>query len=261
MIFMQSREGRRFIGRLDPGDELIASLKEHCVDNSIRCGEIRATGFLRDVVLEVFHHGERRYRPIVLGPVNYQLTSFTGNVSVLDEETTVHIHATLLPDLATGDTTLMGGRLKEATVVALEFTVDSLDDFTLVRQLDEQSGFYQWVELSMDGGKAKPTPLGPTGRPVLPGDSKDKVVRAVETPEVVEEEEEDEDPPDLQKGDVLDHPRLKRCEVVSFDGERAVIRMDNGRTAELHMSVISLHMEEENKDGTRVYSVQVLRRR
>ena len=257
MIFMQSSVGRRFIGRLDPGDMLLPALKDLCVDNNIRCGEIRATGFLRDVVLEVFHHGERRYRPIVLGPVNYQLTSFTGNVSVLDEETTVHIHATLLPDLATGDTSLTGGRLKEATVVALEFTVDSLDDFTLVRQYDEETGFQQWVELDM-GGQSKPTPLGPTGRPVRPEDKGDKVIAAHEPPE---EEEEEEEPPELAPGDVLNHPRLKRCEVVSYDGERAVIRMENGRTAELHMSVIALHLEDILDEGHKLYSVQVKRRR
>ena len=246
MIFMQSRKTRRFIGRLNTGQEIITSLRAVCTEQQIRCGEMRATGFLTDVVLEVFDHGQRRYRPVVLGSVPYQLTSFLGNVSILDGRTTVHIHVTLLPDLASGDTTLVGGRLKEGRVVALEFTVDSFDDFTLVRRLDPETGFEQWVELDF----AEARTGGDDG-----GDDD-----GFEGDELDAEEEEEEEIEELNPGDVLDHPRLKRCEVVSCDGERAVIKLESGRSAELHLSVIQLELKEELDDGKRVYGVSVRRR-
>jgi uncharacterized protein len=254
MIFMQSRQSRRFIGRLNPGDELIAALKETCRDNGIRCGEVRATGFLRDVVLEVFHHGQHRYRPLVLGPVAYQLTSFVGNISMLDDQTVVHVHATLLPDLGSGDATLVGGRLKEATVVALEFVFDTFDDFTLLRKYDEETGFEQWVQLDLAGDRATPAPAR---RPVLAA----PVTEPTEAAAVDEEDAaEDEESIELQPGDILDHPRLKRCEVIGSDGERAVIRLQSGRTAELHMSVVSLTLQSTDAEGRRVFGVQIRRR-
>jgi hypothetical protein len=263
MIFMQSRQSRRFIGRLNPGDELITALKDTCRDNGIRCGEVRATGFLEDVVLEVFDHGQHRYRPLELGPVAYQLTSFIGNISMLDDQTVVHVHATLLPDLGTGESALVGGRLKEATVVALEFVLDTFDDFTLLRKLDEQTGFEQWVQLDLVGDRrsflpaaARPAMASAAGRPparvAVPDDAADDGGD--------DEDDEDGESFELQSGDILDHPRLKRCQVVSCDGERATIRLQSGRSAELHLSVISLTLQSTDPEGHRVFGVQIRRR-
>ncbi len=251
MIFMQSHQSRRFIGRLNPGDEVLSCLRDACKEKGIRCGEIRATGFLKDIVLEVFDHSQRAYRPVVLGSMTYQLTSFIGNVSILDGQVTVHIHTTLLPDLASGDTTLVGGRLSQATVVGLEFTLDSFDDFTLVRRHDEETGFEQWVELEFAPGTA----------PVSDTDGRSDSATVEEKADEEEEEEEaDEENIELSPGDILDHPRLNLCEVVSYDGDRAVIRMESGRTAELHLSVIKLTFRETRSDGSRVFQVEMLRR-
>lgn len=255
MIFMQSRQTRRFIGRLNTGDELTSSLEEMCRDNGILCGEIRATGFLKDVVLEVFHHGQHRYRPVVLGPVAYQLTSFTGNISMLEGQTVVHVHATLLPDLGSGESALVGGRLKEANVIALEYVLDAFDDFTLLRKLDEQTGFAQWVQLDL----ARST--GALSRQAA-------AAAAAGLPETVDDidgddegDDVDEESVELEPGDILDHPRLKRCEVISSDGERAVIRLQSGRTAELHLSVISLTPRASDEEGRRIFGVQIRRRK
>jgi len=265
MIFMQSRQSRRFIGRLNPGDELITALKDTCRDNGIRCGEVRATGFLEDVVLEVFHHGQHRYRPLVLGPVAYQLTSFVGNISMLDDQTVVHVHATLLPDLGSGGATLVGGRLKEATVVALEFVLDTFDDFTLLRKLDEETGFEQWVQLDLAGDRG--TRL-PPARPAAAAaaDARRAAARAAASEESEtagggdDEDEEDGESFELHAGDILEHPRLKRCQVVSSDGERATIRLQNGRSVELHLSVVSLTLQSTDPEGQRVFGVQIRRR-
>lgn len=255
MIFMQSRQSRRFIGRLNPGDELLTALTDTCRDNGIRCGEVRATGFLQDVVLEVFHHGQHRYRPLVLGAVAYQLTSFIGNISMLDDQTVVHVHATLLPDLGSGDSTLIGGRLKEATVVALEFVLDTFDDFTLLRKLDEETGFEQWVQLHLAGDRRTAVSV-PVQRPTATSPAAPAPVPEPDD----EDDDEDAETIELKPGDILDHPRLKRCEVVSSDGERAVIRLQSGRAAELHLSVISLTHLSTDPEGRRVFGVQIRRR-
>lgn len=243
MILMRSDHSRRFIGRLDPGTALLPALRDLCIEKQIRCAEIRATGFLKNVVLEVFHHEKGKYRPTVLGPHTYQLTSFLGNVSMLHtEELVVHIHATLRPDLATGDTHLAGGRIKEAEVVALEMTLDTFDDFTLVRRPDPETGLEQWVELNLEGQGHRPV--------ATPSPS-----------DAAREPDEPEEPEDLEAGDILDHPRLGCCTVVSSDGERAVIRLESGRTVELHLGVAKLTLKEGTKRGERTFDVTIRPRR
>ncbi len=262
MLFMQSREGRKFVGRLDPRDNLIPALKEICLDNHISSGEFRATGFLSDVVLEIFNHGERRYRPLVLGPTTYQLTSCTGNVSVLNRELAIHIHATLLPDLATGDNTLVGGRILEAKVLAVEFIIDTIDDFALVRRHDADTGLAQWVELDMNDKPAPHDSMAtqsglaghPTGESPLARGAQSRLDSGDG------DDQDDDEPVELAPGDILDHPRFRRCEVLSYDGERAMIKMESGRVAELHLSVFKLTEQQTTPDGRKHYKMAIHRR-
>ncbi len=251
MIFTETVKRRRFIGRLEKGTELIHELKELCKRHNIHTADVWATGFLKNVEIEVFHHGEQRYRAVDLGPVAYQLVSFQGNISLYEGDTVVHVHCSLLPDLGSGLTTLAGGRIARAEVIAIEFSVETIDDFALIRGHDNETGFDQWVQITVatDAG---------TRRGAAAGSAKGGSAVAGEA-EAADADGDDEEI-ELQAGDVLDHPRLGRCEVLQCDGERVTVRMPKGRTGELHLGILRLRLRD-GAGATRVYAVEVRARR
>ena len=71
----------------------------------------------------------------------------------------------------------------------------------------------------------------------------------------------DEDNPEVEPGDVLDHPQLGLCEVVGDDGSGGTrIRMVSGRVRVLRLDALRVLAGEEDADGRLVFRVAGPRR-
>ncbi len=83
-----------YLIRLDKGDEIITVLKKICQKYKIKAGLISGIGALGKVTIGNFNPINKKYTSKeFIG--NFELVSFSGNVSVFGKETYLHLHAIL----------------------------------------------------------------------------------------------------------------------------------------------------------------------
>ena len=133
--------GRRILGRLFKGDDLLAALGKHCVEAGIRLGEVKAIGAVSRARVGFYDQAGRQYTYHILDePI--EILSLTGNVSLKDGHPFVHAHVTL----SDGEGRAFGGHLAEGTIVfACEFSITEYHSKEpLSRGLDEETGLFLW---------------------------------------------------------------------------------------------------------------------
>jgi predicted DNA-binding protein with PD1-like motif len=133
--------GRKIIGRLVKGEDLLAALEKLAREHGITLGEVQAIGAVSQARLGYYSQAERQYYLIELDrPL--EIISLIGNISLKDEKPMVHAHLTL----ANQDGRAFGGHLAEGTLVfACEFTIQEYRTATpLVRRMDEPTGLFLW---------------------------------------------------------------------------------------------------------------------
>ena len=133
--------GRKIIGRLAKGDDLLAVLENCAKAHNIILGEVQAIGAVSQARLGYYNQDERKYyfldleRPL-------EILSLTGNISLKDGKPMVHAHLTL----GDNEGRAFGGHLAEGTLAfACEFMIQEYkSDTQLVRQMDEPTGLFLW---------------------------------------------------------------------------------------------------------------------
>jgi uncharacterized protein len=133
--------GRKIIGRLAKGDDLLAALENCARKYEIILGEVQAIGAVSKARVGYYHQGERKYYFLDLArPL--EILSLTGNISVKDGKPMVHAHVTL----SDHEGRAFGGHLAEGTLVfACEFMIQEYQSATsLVRQMDDPTGLFLW---------------------------------------------------------------------------------------------------------------------
>jgi predicted DNA-binding protein with PD1-like motif len=133
--------GRKIVGRLAQGEDLLAALEKVAREHGITLGEVQAIGAVSQARVGYYHQGERQYYFLDLArPL--EIASLIGNISVKDDKPMVHAHV-LLSDT---DGRAFGGHLAEGTLVfACEFAIQEYQAATqLVRQMDEPTGLFLW---------------------------------------------------------------------------------------------------------------------
>jgi predicted DNA-binding protein with PD1-like motif len=133
--------GRKIVGRLAQGEELLAALEKLAREHGITLGEVRALGAVSQARLGYYNQAERQYYLIEMDrPL--EIVSLIGNISLKDDKPIVHAHLTL----ADQDGRAFGGHLAEGTLVfACEFTIQEYRSAApLVRRLDEPTGLFLW---------------------------------------------------------------------------------------------------------------------
>ncbi|WP_045221707.1 PPC domain-containing DNA-binding protein [Desulfonatronum thioautotrophicum] len=103
----------KLLVRLDPGDELVASLIDICKKEDIRLGVISGIGAVNNVTVGLFKTATKEYHSVTLEG-DYEITCLTGNVSRMGGEVYLHLHATL-SDI---EHKAYGGHLNKAVVSA-----------------------------------------------------------------------------------------------------------------------------------------------
>lgn len=143
MFVVETRHSRRFVARVDAGEEVVQSLKKLCESERIRAGWIRATGHLEWA--ELVHwdpEREAETRPRrVGGPL--LAVALEGNVSMRMGEPAVVLRGALSRETDAG-LELIGGQLVAASALALELVLEGFEDARLERDEDPPTGLSLW---------------------------------------------------------------------------------------------------------------------
>src|SRR5262245_22456447 len=101
-----------FLLVLDPGDEVIASLKKLAEAERIGLASMTGIGAVRDAVIGYLDLDQRQYLKREFGPESMELVSLIGNMARLDGEPVAHCHVSL----SDREMRTFSGHLFEATV-------------------------------------------------------------------------------------------------------------------------------------------------
>ena len=259
MIVAESRQGRRIIGRLDRGVDLIPALLEVCSSRGVRSGEVRALGALESAEVCEYDQHARVYRPTRRFAAAFEILSLQGNVSEKGGQRFLHAHVSLSRERDNG-IEVLGGHLIGGRVFSVEFVIDAWDDLLLRRANDPATGLSLWQEaIPIPPAAASASVAAPQARPATPtpapspaAEEKDESplmefeARArghvVETPrdkgpawaDVIATSEANQPPAaaagepsessagdadSMAAGDVLLHPTFGRCMVERIEGD------------------------------------------
>jgi predicted DNA-binding protein with PD1-like motif len=133
--------GRKIIGRLAKGDDLLAALEGLAQEHNVTLGEVTAIGAVSQARVGFYNQTERQYHYLDLDQPQ-EILSLTGNLSIKDGKPMVHAHITL----SDHEGRAFGGHLAPGTLVfACEFAIlEHVSDIALVRQMDEPTGLFLW---------------------------------------------------------------------------------------------------------------------
>src|SRR2546430_17634956 len=95
MLVALSERSRRFVGRLDRGQELAAAVRTLCKEHDIRAGEVRASGLLASVELAPYDREAKGYTSPRRLRAFFELVSLHGTIALREGETALQLHATL----------------------------------------------------------------------------------------------------------------------------------------------------------------------
>jgi len=241
VINMESKKGRRVVGRLEAGTDIVEGLLDICQKHAIHTGQLHAIGYLKSAI--VSHHppepSEDAER-ITVGACH--AINFSGNISMQAETPVLHIQALLLE---TDSQELRAGRLRGGEVINIEFAIQSVDDFSLLRS-EDMGELGQWVQIQphmedSDGQDTQRTEFFP-GRMTTRS--------RYDIPDY-----------ELEPNDFLQHPRLGACTIIEVqDVDRVTIRLDNGRIVELHLGMFDLKRTDNGKEAQKSFDVRLRKR-
>ncbi len=138
---MQVQEGRVFIGRFKAKSDLLAGLTELCKKENIRLGVFSVIGALTSAKLGYYKQDAKEYTECASLDKKLEITSCTGNISLLNSEIFVHAHITL----ADHSGTAYGGHLMPGSkIFAAEYYIKELTGTTLERTHDSETGLNLW---------------------------------------------------------------------------------------------------------------------
>lgn len=92
MIF--KKLGNKYILRIDRGDEVVSTLKTFCTDQHITLGAVTAIGATNRATIGLFNTETKQYQSTELTG-DFEITSMTGNITTMNGEVYLHLHATL----------------------------------------------------------------------------------------------------------------------------------------------------------------------
>lgn len=263
MVTAESRRGRRVVGALDRGTDLFDGLRGACTRHGVRAGELRAVGALERIELRAFDQERRRWQPSRVLAGSLELLSLTGNVSEQAGSLVIAAHATLMRDRDAG-MELLGGHVVAARVFSVEFVIETFDDLVLRRTENASLGLAVWTEAIGEPSETPPAPRAAVPAvPVIPVASPPDPF-AVEPPQrpaapaAKPRDDREEHDIRLAAGDVIVHPRFRRCVVqrVEGDNEFVQVQLRNGRIVRLSLEILHLR-PQGTENGQRVFEAEI----
>jgi predicted DNA-binding protein with PD1-like motif len=137
------KPGRRIMGRLAKGADLLGALEEQCRIHHITVGEVWAIGAVTKARVGYYKQDIQKYMFLDLnGPM--EILTLIGNVSLKDGQPMVHAHVTLSDE----EGRAFGGHLAAGTpIFACEFVLQECQsEKVFSRALDEETGLFLWAK-------------------------------------------------------------------------------------------------------------------
>lgn len=156
MVFEESHSIRSFVGRIDPGDDIIEALTLLCDANDIGAAEVRVAGTISDVEVVRFDDTSKQYVPIVDHAGPFEVVQFSGNMTRLGDEPILRAEALLAAQAPAGQQ-LVFGQIRRANAVDCEFVIQSFEDLRMQRKLDPATG--RFPIKSIERTAEKPAPV------------------------------------------------------------------------------------------------------
>jgi uncharacterized protein len=138
---IQIKPGRRIMGRLPKGKDLLGALENCCREHNITLGEVEVIGAVTKAKVGYYDQKNQQYQFLEFNQP-LEILSLLGNISLKDNKPFVHAHITL----GGAEGQAWGGHLAEGTTIfAGEFILQEYEsDQKLVRQLDKETGLFLW---------------------------------------------------------------------------------------------------------------------
>jgi predicted DNA-binding protein with PD1-like motif len=117
------RFDNKVIVRIDRGEEVVETIKRFCNEQNIQLGSITGLGAADRIKIGLFNTNQKKYyAKELIG--DHEITNLTGNISTMNGETYLHIHATV----ANEEMEAFGGHLNEAVISGTcELVIDVID--------------------------------------------------------------------------------------------------------------------------------------
>ena len=258
MIITQTRQRRSFVGSMNAGVDVIEALSHICIDNAIFCANFSAVGYVRNPVIRTYSVARKGFEPDVEHHGLLHVVALHGNVSLRERQTVIRCHVVGTLRETDEEPRLVGGELAAGEVVSFEFSLTTIDDIRLYRADDDRTGLEPWLQMDLGTGPPAPEGEAPEVPVIVTGPGSEPphgAGRAKEQPLP-------DEPLDVRPGDSLHHPTLGTCEVLAGTEERVTIRLESGRTVELHLGLLTLEATgAPGPGGSRTFRVNIRRRR
>lgn len=267
-IVVESLQGRRILGQLGPGEDLIGGLTGICRKFNVRTGIVQVTGVLQDLALANYDiSGKGMGAPTTFRGA-CTLVSGTGILAEQKGKSDLSLMVVISRQRDNG-VEVLGGKCAGARVVTCEFIIEAREDVLLRRDLDRGVGMPIITEgLSAheeaEEGDAEEAPTDPKTVPILDRpagaqrgmDPLPPVPEREPLPEPVEPLPDEEPLRNIKVGDILEHKQFGRCEVqkTSGDEEFVTVRLRNNRLVRLSLDVLDLRFEGHEDGGRQVFT-------
>lgn len=127
--------GNKIVMRIDKGEEVVETINQFCKEHKITLGSISGLGAAGRVKMGLFDVEKKEYfSKEFVG--DYEITNITGNISTMNGEVYLHLHATI----ADHELRAFGGHLNEAVICATCEVVIDVIDGTVDREFNEDVG-------------------------------------------------------------------------------------------------------------------------
>jgi len=125
----------KVIVRLDPGEEIVESLKQICTKLDINLGIVTGIGATNDARIGLYDLNSREYHSQdMLG--DHEIAQLSGNITTMDDEVYLHLHV----NLCNAEHKSFGGHLNSAVVSATFEAVIEVIDGKVERKLNKKIG-------------------------------------------------------------------------------------------------------------------------
>ena len=125
-----------YVLRLDPGEEIVASLTRLVEQEQVQLGNVTAIGAANDVTIGIFSTQEKQYHARRYQG-DYEISALVGNVTRKEGEPYLHLHITI-GNPVTGE--VHAGHLTSATISATLELFLQVWDGQVGREFSDQVG-------------------------------------------------------------------------------------------------------------------------
>jgi hypothetical protein len=132
--------GRRLLGRLPHGKDMITSIEDFCIASDIQTATFSVIGAVSSATLGVYDQKQHVYITSIENAA-MEIVNCIGNVSLKDKTPVIQSHIVLADEHGK----IIGGRLFSETILfAGEIDLQEMTGETLERVYDDKTGFMLW---------------------------------------------------------------------------------------------------------------------